>query len=97
MANVPPPPDELPEGFWNEKDPENQTAELIASQYKLLTEATKEFQEIHKLVLYQRKLLHDELKRVENYVSAAPRYVLLGGGGALFGMGLYDLLGWLLD
>lgn len=88
MAEVPPPPDELPEGFSLQGDKKKDSWK---DHYRRLTELTEEIRQANQDLLENRKALLRDLKRVEKFFASPGRIVILGGVGAVIGMAAYHI------
>lgn len=90
MAEVPPPPDELPEGFSLQGDKKKDSWK---DHYRRLTELTEEIRQANRDLLENRKALLRDLKRVEKIFASPGRVVILGALGAVIGMAAYHISG----
>ena len=89
MAEIPPPPDELPDGFSLKG---KERADPVADHYKRLIALTKEIRQANQELLEKRDALLRDLKRIESLLGSPDRIVILGAVGALMGMALYHLI-----
>ena len=89
MAGIPPPPDELPDGFSLKKQEDPITA--IEEHYKRLVKLTDDAKVTYEKLLIQRKRLIKDLKRIEKLLASGPRILLLSAIGAITGMAIYHV------
>ena len=89
MAEIPPPPDELPDGFSLEGDEKPGSAE---DHYKRLISLTEGMRQLYQDLLEQRTTLIRDLERIERLLGSPHRIVILGAVGALIGMASYHLI-----
>ena len=88
MAEIPPPPDELPDGFSLEGD---EKADSWKDHYRRLKALTEEIRQANQELLENRKALLRDLKRVEKIFASPGRVVILGALGAIIGMAAYHI------
>ena len=88
MAEIPPPPDELPDGFSLTDD---KRAKSVEEHYQRLMELTEELRASYEKLLDQRTKLLRDLTRIERILASNPRTILLGAIGAMLGMALYHM------
>ena len=86
MAEIPPPPDELPDGFSLSDD---KRARSVEEHYQRLMELTEEIRESYQKLMDERTKLIRDLKRIERVLASGPRTIVLGAVGAVLGMALY--------
>ena len=89
MAEIPPPPDELPDGFSLDGEKKAYTVE---DHYRHLIALTEEIRDTYRKLLDQRTKLIRDLERIEQFVASAPRIIILAALGALMGMATYHLI-----
>lgn len=89
MAEIPPPPDELPDGFSLKSDTKEGSLE---DHYKRLLSLTEDLRLVYEDLVKQRTALIRDLRRIEKLLGSPDRILILGALGALIGMALYHLL-----
>ena len=89
MAEIPPPPDELPDGFSLKK--EKNPLAAIEEHYKRLVELTDDVKVTYEKLLVQRKRMIRDLQRIERLLTSGPRILILAAAGAITGMGIYHV------
>lgn len=89
MAEIPPPPDELPDGFSLKRDKSPIAA--IEEHYKRLMELTDDVKVTYEKLLVQRKRMIKDLQRIEKLLASGPRILLLAAIGAITGMAIYHV------
>ena len=89
MAEIPPPPDKLPDGFSLKGDEKPSSLE---DHYKRLIGLTEDLRQLYQLLREQRAAIRSELRRIEKLVGSPYRIVILGAVGALVGMASYHLI-----
>ena len=89
MAEIPPPPDELPDGFSLEGDEKPGSTE---DHYKRLIALSEVIRQLYQDLLEQRTRLIRDLERIERLLGSPHRIVILGAVGALLGMATYHLI-----
>ncbi len=89
MAEIPPPPDELPDGFSLSEETKAPAAE---DHYKRLIALTEDIRVTYRKLLDQRTKLVQDFDRIEKLLGSAPRIVILAAVGALMGMATYHLI-----
>ena len=89
MAEIPPPPDNLPEGFSLSNDREIQT---LLEYYNRLVRLSEDIKTTNQQLLAHRDWLAKDLDRLEKHLASPYRTILLGFVGALLGMATYHLV-----
>ena len=88
MAEIPPPPDELPDGFSLTDDKRTVS---IEEHYQRLMELTEEIRESYQRLIDERTKLIRDLKKIDSILASGPRTIVLGAIGAVLGMAIYHL------
>ena len=89
MAEIPPPPDELPDGISLKGKEETPTLE---GHYRRILSIVEDIKDTYQKLLEQRTKLLRDLERIEKLVASAPRIMILGAIGAVMGMAAYHLI-----
>ena len=89
MAEIPPPPDELPDGFSLK---EEEGTDSVEDHYKRLIALNEDTREIFQKLLEERATLIQDLERIEKLLGSPHRIIVLGAVGALMGMAFYHLI-----
>lgn len=90
MAEIPPPPDKLPEGFSLASDESPLVA--LKNHYHELRQLMTEITEAHTQLVEQRRRYLEDLKAFRSLLGSVPRIVTLSMLGAIGGMLLYHSL-----
>ncbi len=90
MAEIPPPPDKLPEGF--SLSSEESPLVALKQHYHELRHLMTEITEAHTQLVEQRRQYLEDLRAFRRLLGSVPRIITLSMLGAIGGMLLYHSL-----